>query len=118
MDARGRESRGTLPRTPKWRSHKEVIIASVCWCLVIANSGDSAATALCAGPEDLDIYSIDVEGGQSTLFVSPRRNRSSWMPAAPASGTPAASSARGEAGWPHADDYLVVTHFDGDHVGA
>jgi competence protein ComEC len=67
----------------------------------------------------LDVYFIDVEGGQATLFV-----------------TPAGKSMLVDAGWPGSDgrdaeriatvaeaagvtriDYLVVTHYHRDHVG-
>jgi len=69
--------------------------------------------------QTLDVYFIDVEGGQSTLFVSP-----------------SGESMLVDTGWPDfagrdADrivaaaklagvkriDYLVVTHYHGDHVG-
>ena len=69
--------------------------------------------------ESLDIYFIDVEGGQSTLFV-----------------TPSGQSLLVDAGWPGFDgrdadriaaaaaeagvtrlDYLLVTHYHADHVG-
>jgi beta-lactamase superfamily II metal-dependent hydrolase len=67
----------------------------------------------------LDVYFIDVEGGQSTLFVSP-----------------SGQSMLVDTGWPDFDgrdaerittvakaagvtriDYLVITHFHSDHVG-
>src|SRR5882762_3336153 len=67
----------------------------------------------------LDIYVIDVDGGESTLFV-----------------TPSGRSMLVDAGWPGFDgrdadrietvaklagvsqiDYLVVTHFHADHMG-
>ena len=69
------------------------------------------------GPKPLEIYSIDTEGGKSTLYVSPER----------------ADRARGQrqSRWPghrsdhggSADagatqiDYLVSTHYHVDHVG-
>jgi beta-lactamase superfamily II metal-dependent hydrolase len=70
--------------------------------------------------ETLDIYFIDVEGGQATLIV-----------------TPAGQSLLVDGGWAGGDnrdprrvlaaaraagitqiDYLLVTHFHGDHIGA
>jgi competence protein ComEC len=69
------------------------------------------------GPKTFDIYSIDVEGGQSTLFVSPV-GESLLVDA----GSPGARDADRiaatvkQAGLDHID-YLVVTHFDSDHVG-
>lgn len=79
-----------------------------------------AGTALFAQTSNtLDIYVIDVEGGQATLIVSPARE-----------------SMLVDAGWPGFDgrdadriagavkraglsqiDYLVVTHYHRDHVG-
>ena len=69
------------------------------------------------GAKTLDIYSIDVEGGQSTLFVSPA-GESLLVDA----GTPGERDAgrivavAKQAGLTQID-YLVVTHYDGDHVG-
>ena len=75
-------------------------------------------TVAWAGPgKGLDVYFIDVEGGQSTLFVSP-----------------SGESLLVDTGWPgtrDADrivgvakqaginqiDYLVLTHYHGDHAG-
>jgi beta-lactamase superfamily II metal-dependent hydrolase len=77
------------------------------------------ALALLAGDKTLDIYFIDVEGGQSTLIV-----------------TPAGQSLLVDAGYPERDgrdpdrimaavrdarltriDYLLVTHLHEDHDG-
>ena len=83
---------------------------SICLCLL-------AATALRAQSRNLEIYWIDVEGGASTLIVSP-----------------SGQSLLVDAGWPgdrdaqrivataHAAgltkiDVLVITHYHGDHVG-
>lgn len=78
-----------------------------------------AVHALHAAPKTLDLYFIDVEGGQATLVV-----------------TPAKQSMLIDAGWPGFNgrdaarivaaakkagvktlDYLVVTHYHVDHVG-
>ena len=88
-----------------------VLIAS----LVLA----SPAAAQTRSEKTLDIYVIDVDGGESTLFVSPT-----------------GESLLVDAGWPgfenrDADriaavaklagikqiDYLIVTHFHADHMG-
>ena len=77
------------------------------------------ATLLSAAPKPLQIYFIDVEGGQSTLFV-----------------TPGGQSLLIDTGWPgnafrdanrivaackmakvKKIDYLLITHFHIDHVG-
>ncbi len=77
------------------------------------------AAIACAAPKALQVYFIDVEGGQSTLFVSP-----------------SGESLLIDTGWPgnngrDADriaavakraglkkiDYLLITHFHMDHVG-
>jgi beta-lactamase superfamily II metal-dependent hydrolase len=76
-------------------------------------------TAVLPAAGKLEIYAIDVEGGQATLFVSP-----------------SGESMLVDAGWPgfnHRDaeriadaakaagvkkiDYLVITHYHNDHVG-
>jgi beta-lactamase superfamily II metal-dependent hydrolase len=78
-----------------------------------------ASAAALPAAKNLEIYSIDVEGGQSTLFV-----------------TPAGESLLVDTGWPRADhrdaeriaaaakaagvkkiDYLLITHYHTDHVG-
>lgn len=81
--------------------------------MVIASSG----IAYLQGQKTLDIYSIDVEGGQSTLFVSP--SGESLLVDAGSPGERDAGrivSVAKEAGLTQID-YLLVTHYDGDHVG-
>ena len=82
---------------------------SLLWVSLVAQGQNQA----------LDIYVIDVEGGEATLFVSP-----------------SGESMLVDTGWPGFDgrdadrivkvaetagvsqiDYLVVTHFHGDHMG-
>src|SRR5260221_7089086 len=77
----------------------------------------SSGTAYLQGQKTLDIYSIDVEGGQSTLFISPS-GESLLVDAGSAGERDAdriAATAK-QAGVTRID-YLVVTHYDGDHVG-
>jgi beta-lactamase superfamily II metal-dependent hydrolase len=87
-----------------------------------------SATALAqGGARTLDIYFIDVEGGQATLLVTPRGETlliDTGFPAnAPASSSGVmrshasriAAAAR-DAGVKQID-YLLITHFHGDHVG-
>ena len=78
-----------------------------------------ACSRVLPAARNLEIYSIDVEGGQATLFV-----------------TPAGESLLVDAGWPGPDhrdagriaaaakaagvrkiDYLLITHYHADHVG-
>jgi beta-lactamase superfamily II metal-dependent hydrolase len=82
----------------------------------------------------LDIYFIDTEGGQATLFVSPT-GQSMLVDAGFAGNAPAPASAQPAAGVPAVGrdaerilavlrqagvrvlDYVVITHYHGDHVG-
>ncbi len=78
-----------------------------------------ASVRILPAARNLEIYSIDVEGGQATLFV-----------------TPAGESLLVDTGWARADhrdagriaaaakaagvkqiDYLLITHYHADHVG-
>ena len=96
---------------------RRVLIAVLCLSVLLATSPLMAAPA--ASPKSLQIYFIDVEGGQSTLIVSP-----------------SGQSLLIDAGWPgyegrDADrivaaahqaglkqiDYVLITHFHRDHVG-
>ena len=91
--------------------------ASLLLLIVILVGSSPAAQSRPDG--SLDIYVIDVEGGEATLFV-----------------TPSGESMLVDTGWPGFDgrdaerivavaraagvtqiDYLVVTHFHGDHMG-
>jgi competence protein ComEC len=77
----------------------------------------STGAAHTQGQQTLDIYSIDVEGGQSTLFVSPS-GESLLVDSGSPGGRDAdriAATAK-QAGLTRID-YLVITHYDGDHVG-
>ena len=77
----------------------------------------SCATTFAQQRKDLEVYFVDVEGGQATLFV-----------------TPAGQSLLVDTGWPGARDaerivgvakqaglsqidYLVLSHYHGDHAG-
>jgi beta-lactamase superfamily II metal-dependent hydrolase len=69
------------------------------------------------GQAALDVYFIDVEGGQATLFVSPS-GESLLVDA----GNPGARDAdrivaTAKAAGLTQIDYVMVTHYDGDHVG-
>jgi beta-lactamase superfamily II metal-dependent hydrolase len=88
----------------------------IVWCGLLAISATAASAQ---SSKDLRVYVIDVEGGQSTLFV-----------------TPAGQSLLIDTGWPDnngrdADrivaaakkaginkiDYVLITHYHTDHVG-
>ena len=64
-----------------------------------------------------DIYSIDVEGGQSTLFVSPSGESLLVDTGSPGDrdANRIAATAK-QAGLTNLD-YVLITHYDGDHVG-
>jgi len=90
----------------------------------------ATAAATGAPPDTLDIYFIDVEGGQSTLLVTPAGQ--SLLIDAGFPGTGTFQSRPGDAVSPRDPvriaeaarqaglsriDYLLVTHFHGDHFG-
>jgi len=77
-----------------------------------------AAQALPAA-KTLDFYFVDVEGGQATLVVSPTKQTllvdTGWPGLNMRDATRIAAAAK-RAGVKQID-YLVVTHYHGDHVG-
>jgi len=78
-----------------------------------------AGAAVLPAAKDLQIYFIDVEGGQATLFVAPSGESllidTGW------SGHNSRDAGRIAAAAKHAGvkkiDYLIVTHYHEDHVG-
>lgn len=83
-----------------------------------------------AGPQPLQIYFIDVEGGQSTLIVTPRRQAllvdagfagEGGLTSVPGDPARARDPGRIRAAMRDAGveriDYLMVTHFHRDHIG-
>ena len=74
-----------------------------------------------APAKTLDFYTIDVEGGKSVLFVSPTGESKLLDAGWPAAGNRAASTERIVAALKGAGlkqlDYLVISHFDIDHIG-
>ena len=80
-------------------------------------SASAQRTAPVQREQSLDVYFIDVEGGQATLFVSPS-GESLLVDA----GNPGARDAdriaatAKQAGLKQID-YMLVTHYDADHVG-
>jgi beta-lactamase superfamily II metal-dependent hydrolase len=79
----------------------------------------AAGVALLPAAKNLEIYFIDVEGGQATLFVAP--SGESMLVDTGWSGNNSRDANRIAAAAKHAGvkaiDYLLVTHFHEDHVG-
>jgi beta-lactamase superfamily II metal-dependent hydrolase len=78
-----------------------------------------AGAAMLPAAKNLEIYFIDVEGGQATLFVAP--SGESMLIDTGWSGHNSRDAERIAAAAKHAGvkkiDYLLVTHFHEDHVG-
>jgi hypothetical protein len=87
--------------------------------LIIAVAVALAATAAVVRSQAkaLTIYSIDVEGGQSTLFVSPSGESMLVDAGLPGARDADRIAAAVKGAGLSQIDYLVVTHFDADHVG-
>jgi competence protein ComEC len=88
-------------------------------CLAALTAAVVAALAGSALPNTLDIYFIDVEGGQSTLLVMPGGESMLIDSGYPDNGgrDPDRIMAAARAARLSRLDYLVVTHFHEDHVG-
>jgi beta-lactamase superfamily II metal-dependent hydrolase len=96
---------------------------------VMALAFATGAIAQNVGAKTLDIYFIDVEGGQATLLVTPQGEALLIDTGFP--GSSSAAPSPGAAATSHASriaaaaldagvkriDYLLITHFHGDHVG-
>src|SRR5215467_10298164 len=78
-----------------------------------------AAPAIAWGAKNLEVYSIDVEGGQATLMVSPSGESllvdTGWGGFNKRDAERIAAAAK-SAGVKKID-YLVITHYHADHVG-
>jgi competence protein ComEC len=87
--------------------------------LIVAVAGVLAATAAVVRSQAkaLTIYSIDVEGGQSTLLVSPSGESMLIDAGLPGARDADRIAAAAKAAGLTQIDYMVVTHFDADHVG-
>src|ERR1700720_693336 len=85
--------------------------------LIAAATILSCTTARAQQGKGLDVYFIDVEGGQSTLFVTPA-GQSLLIDTGWAGGRDADRivGVAKQAGLSQID-YLVTTHYHGDHVG-
>jgi competence protein ComEC len=118
-----------LNRTRLLKDRRKFILAALSLALVVMYAGAACVHAQTENPKfrkhavtfakPLTVYFVDVEGGQSTLFV-----------------TPSHQSLLVDTGWPDNDnrdadrimqvakqadldhiDYLLITHFHVDHVG-
>ena len=65
----------------------------------------------------LDIYFVDVEGGQSTLFVSPSGESMLVDTGFPGERDATRIAAVAKGAGVSQIDYLLITHYHGDHVG-
>ena len=100
------------------------------WCAAFVMSAMIGAHALRSAGKTLDIYFIDVEGGQATLIVSPERRTLLVDTGFPGNGTfqstpgdPRAARdaqrilAAAQSAGVSRIDTLVTTHFHADHAG-
>src|SRR4030081_1442055 len=107
-----------------WVIVKLIIVAVVLAMAPVAALGQTPAA------RTLDIYFIDVEGGQSTLIVTPARQTLLVDAGFPSTGTfdsrpgdparardPQRILEVAKAAGVSRIDYLLATHFHGDHVG-
>jgi competence protein ComEC len=93
---------------------RALLVVLVQWLVVSA-----WVFAQAGGAKTLDIYFIDVEGGQATLYVSPAGQSMLVDAGYPGFGGRDAGrivAAAKQAGLQRID-YLVITHYHGDHVG-
>jgi len=93
------------------------LIAVPCLCLLLAGLPANAGSAPSAKP--MQIYFIDVEGGQSTLIVSPSGESllidTGWPGYEGRDADRIVAAAR-QAGLKQLD-YVLITHYHRDHVG-
>lgn len=93
--------------------------STLMFVLSLVSTGAAASAQAQAGPKPLDVYFVDVEGGQATLVVSPSGESllidTGWP------GFEGRDAGRIEAAMKQAGvariDYLIITHFHTDHVG-
>ena len=98
-------------------------------CAILLSCMAAASISHAKAPRALEIYFVDVEGGQSTLIVTPQRqamlidtgyagNGIGYKPGAPRDARDAnrIAAAAADAGI-HKIDYLLITHFHDDHDG-
>ena len=69
------------------------------------------------GRKTLDIYFIDTEGGQATLYVSPSGETLLVDAGNPGERDAGRIAETAKVAGVTKIDYLLITHYDGDHVG-
>jgi beta-lactamase superfamily II metal-dependent hydrolase len=77
----------------------------------------SALVCAAGAQKTLDIYYVDTEGGQSTLFVAPSGESVLVDTGFPGTRDPGRIMEAVHAAGLKQIDYLVLTHYHGDHVG-
>lgn len=94
-----------------------ISVLSLCLCVLSASGQCTAAAA--AGSKPMQIYFIDVEGGQATLVVSPSGESllidTGW-PGYEGRDADRILAAAHQAGVQQLD-YVLITHYHRDHVG-
>jgi beta-lactamase superfamily II metal-dependent hydrolase len=88
-------------------------------CLIVILLATAWAAPAAAASDPLQVYFVDVEGGQATLFVTPEHRSllidSGW-PGEDGRDAKRIASAAKQAGITRID-YVLITHFHRDHVG-
>src|SRR5881394_3913768 len=91
------------------------VVLSMCVCLLSASFSSAAVRS----PKSLQIYFIDVEGGQATLVVSPSGETllidAGW-PGYEGRDADRIVAAAHQAGIKQLD-FVLITHYHRDHVG-
>lgn len=103
-----------------FRRNQESIVSRVAlWVAAFALSTALCSTAMAASTGDLQVYFIDVEGGQATLFVAPTGESLLIDTGWPGNDSRDANriAAAAKLAGLHKLDYVLITHFHDDHVG-